>query len=153
MKHNPVSVFFVDACDRELALGSKWSYTDRGYIRRRRGPASACHLEYLHRLIMEAPPGMFVDHINGVKWDNRRANLRLVTAAENGQNRIKQDSRNKTGFRGVTYDAKRGKWIARARKNYEDIYLGYSFESPEEANAAIRSWRLANMPGYTGEHT
>lgn len=37
----------------------------------------------LHRFIMNAPKGMDVDHINGNGLDNRKANLEIVTHAEN----------------------------------------------------------------------
>lgn len=42
---------------------------------------------YLHREILSAPPGMFVDHINFDTMDNRRENLRLLTVAESNAHR------------------------------------------------------------------
>lgn len=42
---------------------------------------------YMHRLIMDAPQGLEVDHVNRDVADNRRANLRLCTRAQNARNR------------------------------------------------------------------
>lgn len=39
------------------------------------------------RLIADVPNGHVVDHVNGNTFDNRRANLRVVTVAENNANR------------------------------------------------------------------
>ena len=41
----------------------------------------------MHRLIMQPPPHLVVDHLNGDGLDNRRCNLRICTHAENAQNR------------------------------------------------------------------
>ena len=62
------------------------------------GATTARHKIYAHRNVGNAwvkmhvdlmlpPPGMTVDHINGETLDNRRANLRVVTAVENNRNR------------------------------------------------------------------
>jgi hypothetical protein len=81
----------------------------------------------LHRYIMNAPDGVMVDHINGDIQDNRKANLRLVTAKENTWNRL---------ARGCTKH-KTGKWQSTIESDGKNYYLGL-FNTPEEASAAYR---------------
>lgn len=75
-------------------------------------------------------PLIQVDHINGDKTDNRIANLRLATSAENHQNR-KKPATNTSGYIGVYRDVS-GKWAARIRAKPRRIFLGL-FDTPEAA--------------------
>jgi len=52
-----------------------------------------------------------IDHINGVRTDNRLINLRSVTNTENLKNACIQKN-NTTGVRGVSFHSTRGVWIA-----------------------------------------
>jgi hypothetical protein len=92
----------------------------------------------LHRFLMNAPDGVFVDHQNGNTLDNRKANLRLCTQAENTRNQ-KLNKRSSTGFKGVRFlqhIGSRGKqYQARIRYEGKLINLGV-FETAEEAHQA-----------------
>jgi len=56
---------------------------------------------YIHRLIVGAVKGEYVDHINRNGLDNRRENLRIVSQGVNIAN-AKMASNNTSGFKGVT---------------------------------------------------
>lgn len=94
---------------------------------------------YLHRVIMNAPPGVQVDHINGDTLDNRRCNLRLCTHKENGHNRKLQGGTSK--FKGVTWHKRDRKWQAGIRHNGKQIHLGYFNDDVEAARAYDRAAR------------
>lgn len=79
-------------------------------------------------------PLTFVDHVNGVKSDNRIANLREATRAENQRNR-KTNYNSASGRKGVCFDERTAKWKAAIRVNRKPIHLGY-FKTAEEAHAA-----------------
>lgn len=87
---------------------------------------------YLHRLILNAPYGLEVDHINGDGMDNRRHNLRLVNRWQNEANKDKP-SHNTSGYKGVSRYLKNKirPWTAYIEYD-KKIHLGY-FATKEEA--------------------
>lgn len=78
-------------------------------------------------------PARYVDHINGVKWDNRWLNLREATDAENTQNERVARPNNVTGFLGVSPDG--GRYKAQIWHTNRKWNLG-RFDTPELAHAA-----------------
>lgn len=81
----------------------------------------------------EIPPGIEIDHENGVKSDNRIGNLRLADTMLNARNRpVRSD--NRSGFQGV-YETKFGTWYAQECVNGRNKHLG-TFPTYEEAVAA-----------------
>lgn len=79
-------------------------------------------------------PAQSIDHINGETADNRLANLRLASQAENLANKRKQIN-NKSGFKGVCLDKRRGKYKAEIQKGESKKFLGY-FTDPADAHRA-----------------
>lgn len=76
-------------------------------------------------------PTTNVDHINGIKCDNRWCNLRLATKSQNGMNRGVQ-SNNTSGFKGVSRN--RNRWSASIHIAGRKRHLG-TYDTPEEAYA------------------
>ncbi len=76
-----------------------------------------------------------IDHINGVKTDNRIENLRVVTQLENGKNQ-RLGVNSTTGICGVCWDKQHKKWRAQIVVQGQRILLGV-FTDIEEA-ASVR---------------
>ena len=76
-----------------------------------------------------------IDHINGVKFDNRICNLREATNAQNVQNVTKPSRANKTGYLGVSWDNTNKKFKAVISVNGRHKHIG-RFTSAEEAYEA-----------------
>lgn len=102
-----------------LLARETWYLQKKGYATRQ-APNSRKKL-LLHRVILNAPPGVKVDHWNRDGLDFRRNNLRLATNAQNCQNRS-LNSNNKAGYKGVRMD--RGYWRATIRSKGKLIHLG-----------------------------
>ncbi len=75
-----------------------------------------------------------IDHINGVRNDNRIENLRSATRLENQWNSAKPVT-NTTGFKGVCWNKRVGKYMAQIRINGRQTYLGL-FTDPAAAHDA-----------------
>lgn len=99
--------------------------------------------QYLHRVLVDAPIGMCVDHINGNSLDNRLCNLRICTQNENCQNINRTSGLSKE--RGVSWEERTKTWRARAIVNGITYRLG-RFNTIEEAAEVVKEFRKNNMP-------
>lgn len=89
-----------------------------------------------------------IDHINGIPWDNRIENLRQVTNRTNCRNQSKPKS-NTSGWIGVSFNKRVGKWSAKFRKNYIDYHVGY-FNCPTAAGISVLIAR--RKQGFSENH-
>lgn len=90
-----------------------------------------------HRVIWKWMTGhdpRVIDHINGNKSDNRWVNLREGETIDNMRNLALRRT-NTSGFTGVSFNKKRGAWVAYINDRYQHLHLG-TFSSREDACAA-----------------
>ena len=99
----------------------------------------------MHRMIMGATPGQFVDHINGDTFDNRRCNLRFCDHRQNGHN--KRRTTNRLGVKGVCLHKKTGKYAAYIRVNGKTKHLGL-FVTCREAAMKYDAAAVAHFGRY-----
>ena len=85
----------------------------------------------MHRLIMNPPDFMCVDHIDNNRLNNQKSNLRVCTQAENSRNRTTTDI-NKSGYKGVYWHKQKHKWYAHITLNGKQRHLG-TFANIEDA--------------------
>lgn len=114
----------------------------------------------MHRWIMDPPPGVFIDHINGDGLDNRRANLRLCTQGQNNSNKKRPLGRAARASRYIGVrraDSIRDAWEFSFCCNHVHIYRG-GFATAEMAakaydDAVVRSrgeFAVTNFPMGVG---
>jgi len=118
----------VDDEDYEKLSQWKW-FAHRGkstfYAERKmRNPLiSSQSVIRMHRIILEAPSCLHVDHINGNGLDNRRENIRLCTNAQNAMNQRMSKS-STTLMKGVSWRSSKNKFEAAIRVRGKSVYLG-----------------------------
>jgi hypothetical protein len=102
---------------------------------------------YAHRLIWCMMTGEWpteeVDHANRNKSDNRWCNLRLASRQNNARNQS-VTAKNTSGFKGVSFHKRTGKWRADIQLNGSQKSLG-SFDSPELAALAYQDSAKQNF--------
>ncbi|MCB1469043.1 MAG: HNH endonuclease [Rhizobiaceae bacterium] len=127
----------VDDEDYERVSACKW-WTQKGkggclYAVRSRG-------QLLHREIMRVGPGQFVDHINRDGLDNRKANLRVCTNAQNMANQAKRKGTS-SRYKGVHVTAS-GKYVATIESAGTILHLGTFREEERAARQYDRAARV-----------
>ena len=114
----------IDDEDFSLVRGQKWCLHSAGYactnVKNDQGKQV---ILLLHRFLLGATKGQCVDHINRDRLDNRRENLRLVTHQQNMWN-IGFNKKNTSGFRGVSFEKRTNKWVAKIKLNDHTFFLG-----------------------------
>ena len=125
----------VDFHDFETLSNTKW-YFNKGYACHTKTVNGKMKMFYMHREILKAPPGVFVDHINGNTLDNRRSNIRLCNHSENMRNTRHRKVRGTSKYRGVCWNKAKGKWECQIKLgNGKKKFLGY-FEDEYSASLA-----------------
>lgn len=125
-------LFVVDEEFAEAVCSKGWARVGKGYLYGRQGKS----MVYMHRYIWELAFGLpvprVIDHINGIRWDNRQCNLRAATFSLNGLNNPSN--------KGVCHYPNRNlakPYQARIQCKGSTISLGY-FATHEEASAAYQ---------------
>jgi hypothetical protein len=140
---SPTAYAIVDDADAEFVKTFNWWSTRAGY--------ATCQYGYMHRLLLGLGHGgkdkRHVDHVNGCKMDNRRANLRVATASQNLQNSRRMPG--KSGVRGVSWYGPTGKWCAKVVVRHADgskHTKSKYCDTKEEAAAAHLELRRLHHP-------
>ena len=112
--------FYFDIADYDLIKEYCWFINNRGYVYAKTLNGDGKHILF-HRLIM--PDSIQVDHINRIRHDNRRINLRSANNQINMLNKSKYKN-NKSGTTGVTWHKRDKIWEVHIRYHNRQIYLG-----------------------------
>jgi hypothetical protein len=109
-------------------------------VRRARGPkGNRFFTTYMHRELMDVGEGLLVDHVNQDSMDNRRANLRPATRAENIRNRKKFSNSSGSRYKGIYLNKNHKRWVARITFAKKRIHLGIVRDDIEAARAYDRA--------------
>ena len=135
--------WYFDLEDYDLIKNYTWHVDKTGYL----VAFENRKMLFMHRIIMNCPDGMYVDHIHGKRTrnDNRKKNLRLATKSQNAMN-VGLNSLNKSGVTGVFFDKSKGLWCARIEINQKMKHIGYY----NTKDAAIKARKDAEIK-YFGE--
>lgn len=128
------SSFLFDLDDLPVIESRSWYVDKDGYLTSSYYYLGALRIVRFHRIVAHPKPGQRVDHKNKNRADNRKQNLRCCGSVENNRNRGRY-STNTSGITGVTFDKKRGKWIATIMFNHKRIFIG-RFQKKEDAIVA-----------------
>lgn len=140
------SRILFDKEDAALLAGKRWRTDNKGYTRHNTMHKRRSIITMMHRVIMPDKEGYIIDHINGIRSDNRRINLRYVTKQQNSINR-KPSKTNTTGVVGVSFNKKYKRYVAQIKKDGAPRFIG-SYKNLDDAIAARKEKELELFGEY-----
>lgn len=129
----------VDAEDLERLSAHHWRLVRSGSTRALR--VATGRGKFLHTVVMNAPPGIPVDHIFHRTLDNRKGKLRIVTVRENNLN-TRPKKGGSSQYKGVQRSKKTGKWFVHAGPKGGKVFIG-GFDSEVEAARAYNGLAMS----------
>jgi hypothetical protein len=152
MQHIPLSqgqVAVVDDADHPLLAGFRWPYRAerngrQGYAVRHVKAGGKDWLSYLHREIMQPPPGHEVIFRNGDRLDCRRENLKVVTKEEAWQHHRRARSNSQSGIKGISHNPRPRTWSVDIYRNGQAWRVGTFLTLNEAQDAHQEALRREN---------
>jgi HNH endonuclease len=134
-KHATRPFVMIDDDDYESMSGYCWHAhkVGRSVYARCHNTESTPRRLYMHRLLLKAPVGVMVDHVNGDGLDNRRDNIRLCDKSQNNANQ--QKTRGSSLYKGAYWCPRHSRWRAFIKADGKAQCLGY-FKREEDAALA-----------------
>ena len=124
-KHGQGKFTLVDDVDYLYLKAWKWFCTRRGYVVKSMTIDNLKQKSVrMHRIIMDAPKQLEVDHRDHNPLNNQRHNLRLCTHSQNKMNTEKLNNTT-SKFKGVHWHKPLNRWCSRIKINSKKIHLGY----------------------------
>lgn len=144
---------YVDDEDYEKVKKYKWQSILKGgmyYVRRGVKLNNKLVSIYLHRLIMNAPKGLCVDHINHNPLDNRKRNLRICTHKQNMYNTRKNRKDRTSKYKGVYFSKLFNAWgvcLNKDGRTYKKDNIPTEIEAVKLYNEKAKEWfgEFANL--------
>lgn len=124
----------IDLEDVDKVKDYSWYLKDTGYAYNRR------EVGHLHRYLMDCPEGLYVDHEDRDRLNDRKENLRICTPQQNACNQG-PSKRNKTGKKGVSQVKKTGKY--KVTITYESVV--YNLGTFDDLELAARAYDKAAL--------
>ena len=135
----------VDAEDVGLVHAHTWTIHRKGYAETCIKNEGRWTTQRLHRMIVSAPKGVIVDHINHDTFDMRKVNLRCVTSSQNSQNRRGASSVSSTGIRNVYWFKGIQRFCVELQVDGKNKRFG-TYKTLEEARVVADEIRHRYMP-------
>lgn len=106
---------------------------------------------YLHRYLVDADDGIYVDHDNHNSLDNTQSNLKVTKGEQNTKNRNGKNKNNKSGYRNVFWNTKDEKWLVTLQIEGKQKCFGrFKFKDLDKAGVLAEEMRQLHYKEFAG---